>query len=80
MSGDLPFPAVTPAPSEMADPRPEWVDDTRGQCRICRTWRKVTKAGVLVKHKRQDPNRWHMVPCDGGEKPPAADKPEAGAS
>jgi len=79
MSGDLPFRTPTPAPSDVADPRPEWVDETRGRCRICRSWRKVTKGGVLVRHKRQDPKRWHMVPCDGGGKPPATETPGSAA-
>lgn len=56
-----------------ADPRPDWADETRGQCQTCRDWRKLTKSGVLVRHKRQQKGRWHMVPCDGSGKPPAAE-------
>lgn len=59
---------------QLADPRPDWADDTRGQCRICRSWRKLTKAGELVRHKRQEPGRWHMVPCEGSGNPPAVEQ------
>lgn len=54
-----------------ADPRPDWADASRGQCQTCRSWRKVTKTGVLAKHKRQDPAHWLMVSCAGSGQPPA---------
>lgn len=37
----------------------------RRRCPICQQWTPVTKAKKLRVHKRQDPKRWHMVPCDG---------------
>lgn len=52
---------------QMADARPDWAADTgREQCATCRHWKPVTKAGRIVKHKRQQQGRWHMVPCEGG--------------
>jgi hypothetical protein len=61
--------------SATADPRPEWADNTRGQCPTCRHWPKTTKAGLVVKHKRSEPGRWHKVPCDGGGRPPLPEDP-----
>lgn len=60
--------------SNYADPRPDWADG-RGQCPTCRHWKPVTKAGVISKHKRQEPGRWHMVPCGGGGQQPLAEQP-----
>jgi hypothetical protein len=44
--------------------RPDWAEGLE-LCPVCATWRPVTKARCLRAHKRQDPDRWRMVPCGG---------------
>jgi hypothetical protein len=51
--------------NDQADARPDWADQTRGQCQTCRDWPKLTKAGLTVKHMRSEPGRWRKVPCEG---------------
>lgn len=44
--------------------RPDWADG-REWCAAGQHWIKVTKAGRFYAHRRQDPNRWLTVPCEG---------------
>lgn len=52
--------------------RPDWATG-REYCPTCRNWKHLTKEGRLRKHKRQEPGRWHMVPCEGSGAAPAAE-------
>lgn len=54
--------------------RPDWADG-RELCPFCSTWQLVTQQGRLRQHKRQDPARWRMVPCNGSGTLVAADQP-----
>jgi hypothetical protein len=60
-----------------ADARPDWADQTRGQCPTCRDWPKLTKAGLVVKHMRSQPGRWHKVHCEGSGTTPLPEPAEA---
>lgn len=64
-------------PNPVADERPDWAEGRR-QCPTCRDWKPLTKAGLLVKHKRQEPGRWHMVPCSPANQQPLPERSAEG--